>query len=86
MTDHISKYGIKTNLSLSDVNPLTNPAIAVTSLFLSLLLQRSYMKRYLLIKAKTLSVFAFFVNYSCFYYGLYNARQIYNTRNNLNNL
>jgi hypothetical protein len=86
MTECFSKYGIKTNLSLNDINPFSNPGTVVLSLFLSLLVQRSYMKRYLLIKARTLSTFAFFVNYSCFYYGLFNAKEMYKTYKNLNNL
>jgi hypothetical protein len=83
MTENIDKYGIKTKLSLNDVNPMTNPEISVTALFISLLIQRSHMKRYLLIKTRTLSAFAFLVNYSCLYYVLFNTREIYNTYKNL---
>jgi hypothetical protein len=83
MTDYTNKYGIKTNLSLNDINPMAHPSLAVTSLFLSLLIQRSHMKRYLLIKARTLSAFSILVNYSCLYYVLFNTREIYNTYNSL---
>ncbi len=83
MTEYINKYGIKTNLSLNDINPMTNPEIAVSSVFLSLIRQRIYMKRYLTIKTRSLSLFSFLVDYSILYFVIYNGREVYNNYNKL---
>jgi hypothetical protein len=81
MTDNslerLYSYGIKPSLSLNQINPINNPEISVASIFLSLLIQRSHVKRYLMIKTRTLSLFSFIVNYSCLYYVLFNSKEVY---------
>lgn len=83
MTEYTSQYGIKTNLTLNEINPMTNPEIAVSSVFLSLLKQRIQMKRYLTMKTRSLSLLSFLVDYACLYYVLFNGREIYNNYKNL---
>ena len=75
--ERLNSYSIKPSLSLNQINPINNPEISVTSVFLSLLIQRSHVKRYLMIKTRTLSFFSFIVNYSCLYYILFNSCEVY---------
>jgi hypothetical protein len=62
-------------LTKEDIDPITHPVLAINSFFLSILLQRHHMRRYLLLKSRTLALISFSVNYACFYYTLFN---IYN--------
>ena len=72
MTDNslerLYSYGIKPSLSLNQINPINNPEISVASIFLSLLIQRSHAKRYLMIKTRTLSLFSFIVISSPYFF------------------
>jgi hypothetical protein len=64
-------------LTVNDIDPRYNPGIALSSFFLSIILQRSHMKRYLMIKARSLAAFSFLVNFGCFYYVLFNIDHLY---------
>jgi hypothetical protein len=60
------------NLTVNDIDPRIHPIISFSSFFLTMILQRHHMKRYLMLKGKTLATMSFIVNYSCFYYLLFN--------------
>jgi len=70
-------------ISMNDFNPFYNPKISIPSLFLTIIFDSYYRRRYVLVNNETIRLFAMGVNYFTFYYLIANGIKFYEYKTNI---